>query len=400
MKTNFTFNHIGKALAICVSFVLFSNHVTAQITLSGISETNLISADTFIRAQNYQNFASMGMAKANGKWDVTSAEVGPLIYYYERFETSNKNFPSANYEKTISYLFAGSMEYSTTALMVADNSIVGALGEEILEEEVLPLASVTGNSGDQLIFPKQVIRYNETEREQVFPMTYNDNFKNTVQFTTKFNLTIAAFGLNNVPGERRTVRTTKDTVIGWGTIKVKHFRSKRVYEIPVLQVVEWATLQDSFYLGGNPAPAQLLAAFGISQGQQLSRRYTRFYRANEISPLVELHHVDASDDVHRVDVQQEGLDQGSVNVIDITNTVKPVFYPNPSGSNTITVVRPESGGNWSYAISDVFGRTLIQGDLKQAATEVDIQNLSSGNYIVRYYLEGNASSSGSVLLKP
>ena len=58
-------------------------------------------------------------------------------------------------------------------------------------------------------------------------------------------------------------------------------------------------------------------------------------------------------------------------------------YPNPVSNKLNLQVSNFSRDNYNYEISDINGRVMIKGAVEQENTEIDLDNLSKGIYIIK-----------------
>ncbi|MBI1307706.1 MAG: T9SS type A sorting domain-containing protein [Bacteroidetes bacterium] len=393
MKTKFTLFTLAFVFASFFS-------AKAQITIDGITSSKIVLTDTFIKANNKDDFAMMGKAATNATWDVSTA-TNTSAFLWAREAANSTTFTDASFEKDIFYAFAGGLSYTSTQYVKISGNGLASQGEEIKDEQVIPLTALTGGANDNLTFPVQTIVYTSGIKEQKFPMTYGDVFTSSNSRSTKFNITVAAFGLNNVQGVRKTFYNTTDSVVGWGSVKVKHRNTGLTYNIPVLQVSHRVVVVDSFYLGGAPAPAQMLAAFGLSQNNTVNDRTMKFFRKDEVNPLIAIEYADAtSATIDRFDIVQDRLEENSVG-IEVLNALAAEIkvYPNPVNDNQFTIDRPAQNGNWSFEISDIYGRAIQTGELGEFTTLINVNDLASGRYIVRVLLNNQPVGEGMFLSK-
>ena len=128
----------------------------------------------------------------------------------------------------------------------------------------MPLASVTGGASDELTFVGNISQYDEPKRE--FPINYGDSWSSTSNTNYEFLLTVAAFGLNNVSGAAHEEEAINYSVSGWGTLRLPDVNGGPAIEHEALLLKSETTVTLTYFLGGAPAPAPLLAAFGLTQG--------------------------------------------------------------------------------------------------------------------------------------
>lgn len=210
----------------------------------------------------------------------------------------------------------------------------------------------------------------------------SDQWTDDYRFNTSFSLTVGLFGLNNVPGERRTEYIENNEVVGWGKMKVNDKDGNPSPLIDVLLVKKIETAKDSFYLGGAPAPAQLLTAFGLTQGQSsISYRYY-FYRAGEKSALAEVKFVDDSfTTIEEALVHQQRL--GSTNAINKPAPASIAIYPNPVSSHTPVIHIDGTDDHYSYQMFNINGQQINSGTVNGNGIITLHDNYPAGNYILK-----------------
>ncbi|MDV7400435.1 hypothetical protein RZS08_53970, partial [Arthrospira platensis SPKY1] len=106
-------------------------------------------------------------------------------------------------------------------------------------------------------------------------------------FPVNFNLTVSSFGLNNSPGQFVQYLEKKDSVVGSGDLIIPTLNGASI-PYPILLVKSQTNVIDSVFLGGAPAPAALLMAFGLTQGSSYTDNYYYFYSPNFERPLMQL----------------------------------------------------------------------------------------------------------------
>lgn len=376
MKKNFYLTIIG-----LLTFATTNAQIT--ITATPVSSANYI--DTFGEPSNLADFRVFADAKTNAKWDFTIAQYPDNGFYSNRTHIPTPNYPNSKFNQSISYIFAGGLRYDLTQHFDITNNSIVAIGEEVVTEQVLSIAAATGNANDELVFPVQDVKYSQPQLERQFPVTLGSHFTSTRVQETKFNITVTAYGLNNAPGIRKTVRTVKDTVIGWGTVKIKGAFYKRIYDnVPVLQVRRTITATDSFFLNGSPAPQALLDAFGLKQGKPENFYAINFIKQDELDELIYIY-FDRSpfQTVNEVEIQENRLEQYVVTGLtdlSVQNAIN--VYPNPIVDNSITVDLPTNqSGDYTYSLKDIFGRNIADGAINTNIINLP-SGLAKGNYIL------------------
>ena len=346
-----------------LTLFLFSVIFTqAQITLNPNSR-ELITRDTFAKATNLSVFTTLSTAKLNANWDLTNVEYHNTPTSRWRSLANSQNYPNASFSKDVFYPFAGALSYESNIYTTISNSGITSMGEEVLVEQSLPLTALTGNSNDALIFPTQNISYSAVEKEMIYPLTMDDNWNGSFSKNTSFKLTVAAFGLNNTPGVRKSTITKVDTVLGWGIMKIKNVYTGLMHNHEVLQVKSIRTTMDSFFLGGALAPQSLLNAFGLTQGQVSTSSKIFFYRKSEIYPLVEIVYPanDFESAPTKLNIHQNRMNEYNLSLSDVKNS-NVAIYPNPIIGNKIFIETHELNAiKATYNLKSSNGKIISKG---------------------------------------
>jgi hypothetical protein len=175
------------------------------------------------------------------------------------------------------------------------SSVIAFPGDGIYEAGInvpaqsYPLTGFTGKATDHLDIPAQHYILDEPKKIIEFPMQEGSSWSSESRRTVDFNLTVGAYGLNNVPAQHVWTVYREDKIVGHGKIRIYHPDGpSEYYDVLKTEVTEYAI--DSFYLGGKPAPAALLKAFGAAQGQKITiDNRVNFYRKGSCNFLFSLY---------------------------------------------------------------------------------------------------------------
>lgn len=163
----------------------------------------------------------------------------------------------------------------------------------VLAAQSFPLSNITGGPNDVLTIPAQNVTVNSLRVP--LPLTSTSRVVRFNRVINNSQLTIQLFGLSQAPFRYVQRITSVDSVAGWGTLRVPVTGTTTgSAATPVLLVQRRYAVQDSFYLSGQPAPAALLGALGVTQGGTI-RSYTQyFYRQNSSQYMLALFYPNAS----------------------------------------------------------------------------------------------------------
>lgn len=234
-----------------------------------------------------------------------------------------------------------------------------------VEEQSYPLGALTGNNSDNLSFPLQGFILNAPRQVMQFPMTVGSAWESTSRRAYNFTLKVTAFGLNNTPGQLVSTFVRKDSVVGWGKLRVYTPNGPSVpYDVLMGRTIQHSV--DSFFLGGAPAPPALLNAFSVTQGQQsdVTHQYN-FYRAENLNFLLRFNY--ESDNTFTtpenvlVNTDNLSADPSSTGDLQVA-TYSTVLFPNPSNGQRINLlIQGKTVAEASYTLTDVLGKTVQSG---------------------------------------
>ncbi|HOY06523.1 MAG TPA: T9SS type A sorting domain-containing protein [Saprospiraceae bacterium] len=232
-----------------------------------------------------------------------------------------------------------------------------------VSEQEYPLTDFTGNANDKIVFPMQTYVYEGGRQTMQFPATYQSSWSSVSRRSVNLNITVSAFGLNNTPFQQVFSFFRTDTVIGWGKMRIHENGVPTIpYDVLMVRSAQFAV--DSFYsANGAPAPAPLMAAFGITQGQHtgVTNRYTMFregysrplaifnYGSNNYTPPANVYF--DTQDLNTTGTFQPGQ-----------STFATVLFPNPSTSGDLTLqVVGDAPQFDTYKIYDMEGKIVQKG---------------------------------------
>jgi hypothetical protein len=261
-----------KILLVVLGTIAFSMSMTAQITVQSTDFTlSATGKDSVVSKLMKRVGISLPSRGNNQTWDFSSVRDSITDIFYsggitQPATTRPSVFSSANLETNRFSLFQN-FEIPTRNYYTLNTTGYSLIGDSIGFSR-FSLAALTGNTADSLTFPAASRKRSTPERFHVFPITSTSSNTTTSNYTTNFLLKASVFGLNNTPGYQSQTNIEKDTTLGWGTLKLRNPATGGVLNFNVLLQLKTIIAIDSFYLAGQPAPAALLAAFDLQQGQK------------------------------------------------------------------------------------------------------------------------------------
>lgn len=368
----------------------------AQITLNqssfGSSYVGTDSARISSSTATLPNFAPA----TNANWDLTGMAYDMSGYSLVfRNAISSNAFPGGTQADSMYYPInaqVGGYEFGWVSGVTSNG--FEYFGERIFRQPI-SLSSLTMSPTDSIVFHEQNVVYSSPRQVIAFPATMGSTWGKTFNYTTNFSLTVAAYSINNAPCQRKTYVTYTDTVKGWGTMKVNGFNGTSASGNMNVLMVKHSEIQvDSFFLNGAPAPAQLLSAFGLTQGQSIETNTVGFYRAGELMPLANVVYLNSSfaqSQIDYVEVHTQRL-SSPTSIATVSKYGKVGIFPNPLKGNVLTVsIEDKSVRALQYDIININGQVVAKGnlDMNSGNGYINLSNSpANGIYYVRLYEAG------------
>ncbi|NQW29635.1 MAG: T9SS type A sorting domain-containing protein [Ignavibacteria bacterium] len=227
----------------------------------------------------------------------------------------------------------------------------------IITEVTHSITNFTGGPEDVLTFPSQIQHYLGRVNTLEFPVSYQKSWTQSRDEIIKFELTVMAYGLNKTPGENRTKHSQFREVVGEGKLIIPDINGNPTSPMDALVIRLKQFVVDSFFLGGSPAPAPLLAAFNLSQGSTDSLVSYMFYVPNFAAPAFSLQ-LDPNGNVFSAFARPGAADVTS-SVAESAFPFATSTFPNPVNAGEIlTIDVGVSTGN-IIDVVDLTGRVVV-----------------------------------------
>lgn len=242
------------------------------------------------------------------------------------------------------------------------------------------LQQVTGSNTDSLIVPAQSTPANYQIIS--FPFTAGSHLRQTYRIGVVGRLKVPAFFLNNAPMRlvQRIVRV--DSVAGWGNVLLPAANSGTA-SVRALLVRRKYVQTDSLYLNGQPAPAALITALNLQQGQQTVTYSDWFYRENSGQTLLELYYPNAS-----YQAPNEIYYSTEASLLSTSRSAALLTginaYPNPAPTGGSVMLAATNGQHQTVnlTVRDMLGRTLTTGTGITGQYTNVLAGLPQGNYFL------------------
>lgn len=335
---------------------------------------------------NYSVGATIGVVApsvgANQTWDYSGLVEANSITSIHIDATSDPNYPDALNHYEDNRTFQGFLIPSHT-YTAADANGYYEYGRAI-SDITHSITAISGGPNDVLNFPddNHVFQFEDGRVDYVsFPATFQSSWTGTRIEPINFNLTVAAFGLNNTPGQHVKTFTETREVVAHGSLIMPLPNGNPSAPMEVLLLESSVSVIDSFFLAGAEAPAPLLSAFGLTQGLTASASSFLFYMPDFHSPLIRfgMDGQTVSTIGYRPEAAAAATGISSVQLDNVS------MYPNPiAAGSSLNISLGDGGKAISFIeLTDVTGRSVAYQAVQSTNTRIDIpSSLVSGVYSV------------------
>ncbi len=369
------------SLLLLFCMICAAHYSLAQITFTQSSyPVSVIGTDSLKKTAHNSSFPVL-TAVAGGLWDMSiTTDTIPFAFRYI-VAAGPAQFADSNNYSFAGYGYQGNVQSSITSAGLISYGI-NILGEKY------DISPITLGSSDTLYILTQNSIYSSPVKVLSFPATYNSFWSSAYTSDLNFELSIGTFSLNHTPGIYRKHITQKDTVSGWGKMRIKDANNIPAAYFDVLQVQTTTYITDSIYLNNTPAPGLLLLALNLTQGKQDTIYEQSYYRYGEVTPLARVRFKDAAcTQPVTAYTHVQRLMPAAVKEAD--PSLKVNVYPNPITGNVFSV-DITGGGHYTYRVKNILGSIVQSGELKNNHAEIVLQaSLSQGIYYLDLQDRGN-----------
>ncbi len=388
LKFNFHMKKNSTQLVFALLLGLFASYSSFGQSAITITAADMPVPDGPYNLDNVTGLVANPVGAANATWDYGSIwgntpntadfypEVIPFFtnagvdVYRLMFKNMNPNFGYEMYQ-----------EFDFNAGGVHDIAV------DILEQNNT-LQPFTGNINDSIFIPAQSYIINEPRRIVDFPFTANSAWSSSSRRVTEMVFNIPSYGLNYAPVQHAYTWVRQDTIVGWGKMRVYTADGPSIYYDVLMDKISEHTV-DSFYLNGTPAPALLLAAFGVAQGQITEEVYRyNFYRKGSFNYLASYFYDndETFSNILNAFIHTDDIETAPPSAVLEEATYATVLYPNPTLGSEINIkFLGKSIDAGSYTITDAMGRLVQDGPLEIQGTDLRVRMngiLPIGSYFI------------------
>jgi len=367
----------------------------AQITLNHSGYSGWTAADNSI---GYSMTFPAAAPGANATWDFSAIYFDDADSILNYTAGTNSSFPGADFYHEIHYVLNSQISLKANVWNDLANAGLEWKGEKI-ERQAYSLSQLTGNTSDSLVFPEQTVVYSSPRKLISFPATAGTTWTSTYNYSQNFNLTALFF--NNTPGSRKSYTTETYNVAGWGKLRTRDENGNITGYMDVLQVLTHQHIIDSFFLNNAPADSVILDAFNLQQGQSRDYYYVSWYRAGEITPLVEAEY---TDDNYQTSLgafaHMERLAPTSVHDLSLQEQIG--LYPNPNTGRSFALTLPATTGSWHYQLLSLTGQKVAGAPMTLNGTAASVTvpaGTAAGTYFVKVYQNNIAVAVKTLVLQ-
>ena len=364
-------------LIFSVLLLFFFQKINAQITLSqGDYPLSVLGIDTLKKTLTGISFPSL-IPATNATWDMSALMDTTPIYYDYRVGSVTHQFADSNTYKILNYNYKGNAQLDITTAGIFEYGIK-------IPVNIFCITSWTAGPFDSIIILSQNMMYSSPLTIISFPGTYGSNWGSNYYSDLNYQLSVSAWGYNHAPGYRRRHTVEKDTVTGWGKMRVKNISGFPSSWFDALQVQTTTTTIDSFFLNGAPFNSAYLSAFLLTQGAKTTTYKQNYYRLGEVTPLESVLFTDSTY-AHPYSAMTHTQRLVNVGVEEIVENPV-VVYPNPVSGNSIYIQLPINGKEWTFELFDLTGKVVLSGKLntRQGTAQIELpKDITKGNYLLK-----------------
>lgn len=295
---------------------------------------------------------------------------------------------AVNYRISL-YIFNG-FDIDSKDFYVNDDQGYARIGRRITEVEY-PITQITGGTNDKLKMVGGNFPFEGRENFIKFPLQLDKSWTESYTVPTYYELTVEGFGLNETPGVFNSYETQTRTVVGSGKLTIPDMEGG-VMTIDALLIKSEYSSVDSVFLGGQPAPPQLMAAFGLTQGATSSSETYEFY-----SPGYGQY-------VASYDMAEEYISYSEVSNLtssvasDVLNLLS--VYPNPVKSGSMLNISNTKFNISNIVLVDQSGKIVLENEMGGNSNLSIPNTVTSGAYLLNSYdSNGTIISTNKIIIE-
>lgn len=340
------------------------------------------------------------LAPVNGSyWDFSSAQYLNTIDYTAYDTNTSVVFIPAEYTGTVVYYLTPFLPYTTQPKFEIRTIGTFTYGEHI-DRQAYTLGLFTGDNNDSIVILNQDIMYSSPLTNMPYPAAPGISaWASIFSYNTAMSFTYTAQSYNQAPVTKVSHVVRVDSAAAAGKIRSLRDDNTQGGWIDVLQIMSTTVTQDSFYVNGNPMPGNVLSQFGLSQGMMSTVYQYSFYRAGEVTPLLNAFYNDAQfTDLHSANLHRQRMPDGT-SVADVRKAGSLIIYPNPAG-NDINFVLDKGLNRADYSLINVTGQVVAAGSAEagNGVAHITVTDVPAGMYYIRLSSKGEILGQSPVVI--
>lgn len=324
--------------------VFFALNATAQIT---INQSDFPRPASFTDTTSSSNLPGIAMPTEGAEqvWDYSGiTQTGVSIRTYSD-ATANTDFPGSLNS------FEVGLGFQVFTIPSVSYDGVDANGWYNVGRAItgigFPIGAITSGANDSLKFIGENVTYGGRLDVVQFPMTYQSSWTGAQTEITNFELTVASASLNNTPGSQNRIKSNTREVVGYGKLIIPNAAGAPSDSMDALLLKVYQSIVDSFYIGGSPAPQQLLTTFGLTQGNEVLDTFYVFYTAGFGAPVMNINF--EGNDVTSAFYRTAAA--GPVSSVSEVADLQVSCYPNPAQAGSTLVIAANPGKTIATQVS-------------------------------------------------
>ena len=386
-----------KRLLIAISALAFATDASAQLSLDAASYTSIFagSIDT-LNAVSVSSVPAITTG-ASQTWDFSSVtDSGTAIYLHHvsfPLSISGAQFVDTIPDSTgfAPYRFMRQMERGIQSAGLISYGFHTAY-------QHFDMSAFTGGPSDTFAISEQDVVYSRPLRHLAFPATYGTTWSDTFKAVIHGNVTIPGMSYLNAPLSFSRPYIVFDTVVGWGTAKVKNSSGVAV-DVAVLQVKYSMQMTDSTLINGIEITESQKDYTEFAGWYPVYQTGYLYYARNQVTPLVDLT-TTYSKQVTAAKVLRNHVP--SVGIANVYHEADVQLYPNPVTDRNLYVAVPGNATSWHYEMLNSLGQEMMHGDLQAGYQKNKIElahQLTAGSYYMRISCGNDVVTTRSLVLQ-
>lgn len=340
--------------------LLTSFQVSGQVTITRDDWPRMASFVDTIQASSSVNIP-VPTEGPDQTWDYSFLELGEVNINVYTDATDNPAFPDAlHFYNNDILLVLGEAEFflPSNVYEAIDDESWYRTGREYLADFSVPLTPFTGGADDRIDYLSGNAPYQGRINFLEFPVNYQDQWEGSYFFEYPYNVTAAAYGLNQTPAFSRVTVNEQRTVAGYGTLTIPLSDGTSSPPMDVLLIKGDKVQIDSLFLGGSPAPEALLSVLGATQGLVKPDDFYLFYRPGFPRPILILEDLNPDGTLAGTATFRPRAADG-VSAVRNLNIPLAKSFPNPLPTGSLlTITLEDTPGSGHVRLTDVQGRFL------------------------------------------